>query len=257
MEDNLIQAYKQTLYRVDGFKQPIRIGMPCPEVDAFCLKAGVTEWAFITAWNPLSASFAHDENERRHNRLLSDVRGYALLSGRGEDAEGIWPAEQSVFVAGIPRKKAVAIGRKYGQRAIVIGKVHKKPTLVQTLHLEGNNGLLLGQKTILSNDMASNSSLRKDLSSVTESNDIGVVLIAGFYSREERTTARRLIEQEQPLILVSAKGLNQKKEPAMAKALKAGLLLMVSPFSSRHKKTCASSLRLRNRLMADLADGIR
>jgi hypothetical protein len=257
MEDNLIQAYQQTLYRVDGFKQPIRIGMPCPEVDAFCMKAGVTEWAFITAWNPLSASLAHDENERRHNRLLSDVRGYKVWSGRGEDAEGIWPAEESVFVAGIPRKKAVALGRKYGQRAIVIGKVHKKTTLAITLFMEGNNRLLLGKKIILSKDVDDASMAREFLDSSSESNEIGVVPIAGFHSREERTTAHRLIEQKKPLILVSAKGLNQKKKPAMAEALKAGLLLMVTPFSSRHKKTSASSLRLRNRLMADLADGIR
>jgi hypothetical protein len=257
MEDKLIQAYQQTLYRVDGFKQPIRIGMQCPEVDAFCLKKGVTEWAFITSWNPLSASLPHDENERRHKRLLSDIRGYSLLSGRGEDAEGIWPAEESVFVAGIPRKKTLALGRKYGQRAVVVGKVHKKPTLAITLFMEGNNRLLLGKKILLNKVIDDASMARVFLDSSTESNEIGVVPIAGFHSREERATARRLIEQKQPLILVSAKGLNKKKEPAMAEALKAGLLLMVSPFSALHKKTSAYSLLMRNRLMADLADGIR
>jgi hypothetical protein len=54
MENELLIAYRNTDYIVDGFLEPIRIGEVSAEADEFLLKRGFTEWAFLTAFNPLS-----------------------------------------------------------------------------------------------------------------------------------------------------------------------------------------------------------
>jgi hypothetical protein len=50
--NELISAYHNTDYRVNGFRHPIRIGELSSEADELLREHDFTEWAFITAWNP-------------------------------------------------------------------------------------------------------------------------------------------------------------------------------------------------------------
>jgi hypothetical protein len=47
--------------------------------------------------------------------------GYSPLAGEGRDPGGQWHAEPSVLVAGIGRREARAMGRRFGQLAILVG----------------------------------------------------------------------------------------------------------------------------------------
>jgi hypothetical protein len=53
--------------------------------------------------------------------LLADVekQGFSYLTARGVGEDGKWPAEESLFVIGTSRHQATALGKKYGQLAIV------------------------------------------------------------------------------------------------------------------------------------------
>lgn len=136
--DRLIEAYNNTLYVVDEFEDIIRIGKLNDEADAFCVANGLTTWAFLTAWNPLSKPLTVQENQERNNALLSDLDGYKILTGRGKDPKGIWPAEESFFVGGISPNEACLLGRKYGQRAIVVGSIKSKAKLIALFDATGN-----------------------------------------------------------------------------------------------------------------------
>lgn len=137
MTDNFIKSYLQTLYVVDAFMEPIQIGRHSAEADKYCIENGFEYWAFITARNPLSVSLSISENKKRNNELLSDLVKYLVLTGRGEDPQGLWVPEESLFVAGIHKEEAIDIGIKYQQRAIVIGEVNNKAKLIEILDSSG------------------------------------------------------------------------------------------------------------------------
>ena len=56
MEDDLITAYNEAEYRVNGFSKPIYIGKHSEDADNVLSKNNLTEWAYITAYNPMSCS---------------------------------------------------------------------------------------------------------------------------------------------------------------------------------------------------------
>jgi len=59
------------------------------------------------------------------------VRTWATVSsyrGRGEDSS--WTPEPSFLVLGVTRKDAVALGRRYGQLAVVCGTLDSRAALV-------------------------------------------------------------------------------------------------------------------------------
>lgn len=138
MEEDLIIAYLNTDYQVDGLEKPIRVGQINTELDLFCTRSGFQNWAFITAWNPLSVPLSDKENQIRNEMLKSDLSTNSIFSGRGQDSEGVWPPEESFFIPGINLSEAIELGRKYGQRAIVAGTVGLKASLIETLDFEGN-----------------------------------------------------------------------------------------------------------------------
>lgn len=130
MERNLEEAYQRAHYYVDGFNTPIKIGKHSLEADAFCEARGASQWAYITAWNPLSVVLSTAENKKRNDDLLSDLEGYEVLTGRGQDPEGQWLAEESFFIAAITPTEAIKLGKKYVQRAIVVGSVKSEAKLI-------------------------------------------------------------------------------------------------------------------------------
>jgi len=129
----LEKHYRKTSYLaiLDSEIIKLRIGERNTTLDSFLANAGQTEWAFITAENPLSKKISDAENAVRKEALEADLtaRGYTIYSGLGQGDRGQWPPEKSLFVLGINREDALAMGKKYEQNAIVLGTAGSAPEL--------------------------------------------------------------------------------------------------------------------------------
>lgn len=119
----LIEAYRATRFVacVPGGEIVLRVGERNPDLDALLEQRRVSSCAFLTAWNPGSRLLAAAENARRQAALLAAAgrAGYPYLPGRGIGADGGWPSEESLLILGIARPAALALGRRFGQLAIV------------------------------------------------------------------------------------------------------------------------------------------
>ena len=124
---DLDAAYRATDYRVDdapGGPVVIRIGQVCDRVEG--------EWAFVTACNPGSVRLPDEENGRRMTELESEVRkrGWTYYRGQGVGRDGRWPPEPSFLIVGIQWAAAVELGKRFGQNAVVVGRVGEPARLV-------------------------------------------------------------------------------------------------------------------------------
>lgn len=109
---NWREVYLRTTYVAGALR--IRIGQPV---------ALLEPWAFVSAWNPGSLQLPSEENARRARALEEEVgRSWRFERGAGvPDDPQDWAAEESLLIHGISRDEAVALGRRYGQNAIVAG----------------------------------------------------------------------------------------------------------------------------------------
>jgi Protein of unknown function (DUF3293) len=116
-------AYRRTIYEVqtpDG-PMPLYIDQHSPRLQAVQAQLGVCESVFMTAWNPQSVPQCAARNAVAQARL--DQR-LALLSlkiwpGWARDPEESWPAEQSLFIAGLDRATAATLAVEFAQYAFV------------------------------------------------------------------------------------------------------------------------------------------
>lgn len=131
--DALLAAYRRTRFCADTAqgRLVIRVGETCPELDGLLRATGCARWAYITAFNPGSVRRSDDQNYARRE-LEDTVRrlGHPMFPGEGIGDDGVWPPEPSILVLGIEREAAVQLGRRFGQRAIVCGELHRVATLV-------------------------------------------------------------------------------------------------------------------------------
>ncbi len=121
----LLEAYRCTTYRLaapDGCID-IRIGRRHLKVDVLLSALSVTEWAFVTAWNPGSTLVPTAQNAAAQVELERIVRerGHAFYRGEGIPDQPGWAPERSLWIAGIARAAAFELGRRFGQKAIVVG----------------------------------------------------------------------------------------------------------------------------------------
>lgn len=133
IDQSLLQAYLDTVYKVENPPLSLRIGQPNADLETLLQQYGVQHWAFITAWNPKSQMLTPKENERRQQKLekLLEKAGYACFRGYGIGANASWPPEESVLILGISREEALALGRHWQQYAIVAGdETQHTPTLL-------------------------------------------------------------------------------------------------------------------------------
>jgi hypothetical protein len=120
--ERLLSAYRATTYRADveGRSVDLRIGA------AVALDGPLAglEWAFVTAANPGSRLLESAANLLRHERLKARLADcdVVLFEGQGVPDAADWEPEISLLVLGIGREQAVAIGRDFGQLAIVCGR---------------------------------------------------------------------------------------------------------------------------------------
>lgn len=133
MNKDVIQAFTRTSYWVETGDHRIclRVGEPSSALDEVLAPLGVTDWAYVTAYNPASVKLSCVENEARHNNLIQDVQamGYQTLLGEGCGDTGDWPPEPSVLILGISLEAARRIGTTYGQTAILVGRRNEAPRL--------------------------------------------------------------------------------------------------------------------------------
>lgn len=137
-------AFRNTTFTVDAAPEAglpaehaLRVDRENRAWDGDLKRIGVTTWACITAYNPDATGQSLEANEAAQRRLESAVAelGLPFLRGRGQGdpAFGAWPPEPSLFVLGIRRRDAVALGRRFGQRAIVWAARGEPAQLIYTL----------------------------------------------------------------------------------------------------------------------------
>ena len=131
---DLNRAYQDAVYEVYYYGQTIQlfIDRPNPQLDLILKKYDVTNWALITAFNPYSQCLSPAKNQQRHQKLITLVQQLNLtfFNAVGKDKDGAWIPEQSIFGIGIELKQAIAIGHKFEQNAIVLGKLCQSSKLL-------------------------------------------------------------------------------------------------------------------------------
>ena len=126
MTPGLRKAYFQTAYvvRAPSGVHALRIGGRHPAFDAELEKADAQCWAVVTAWNPGSIPRTAPENAAAQAALLDAVAGLGLVGwpAEGRADSGGW-REESVCVLDMDAAAAIAMGRRFGQLAVVVGKL--------------------------------------------------------------------------------------------------------------------------------------
>ena len=121
MTNKLFQAYNNTAYKVFEPSLCIKIGEHNPALDWLLGKCHAKEYAYLTAFNPLSEKLEHAENNQRHLQLKHDLKPYQCFEGEACGEDPAWPCDRSFLVLGISKENAMALGNRYGQNAIVYG----------------------------------------------------------------------------------------------------------------------------------------
>jgi hypothetical protein len=134
VDPDLQAAYRHTAYWVEARPQPIalRIGERSLALDRILARQRSSRWAFVTAWNPHSRSLPPWRNAAHQKQLLQALRraGYHWLPALGEGDDPAWPPEPSVLVLGMSAGDAMHLARRFGQNAVVVGRLKGRATLV-------------------------------------------------------------------------------------------------------------------------------
>jgi hypothetical protein len=133
-ELELWRAYERTRFCVDDGRRRVcfKAGSSNARLDTLLTRRGATRWAFITAWNPGSRPLSPAENVRQHAELQAAVGalGLAALEGEGVAEDPSGPPERSLLILNISPGKAISLGRRFGQLAIVVGRRGEQSRLV-------------------------------------------------------------------------------------------------------------------------------
>lgn len=136
VDPRLFAAYERTLFKVRTNTEEIvlRVGVHSVDADNLLKSAGVSEAAYLTAFNPGSRMLSDSENQCRQDQLLEYLHkeNYVFLAGTGIADDGSWPGEESVLILGIDRSEANAIASTFGQTAFVHVEIGKHVELVAT-----------------------------------------------------------------------------------------------------------------------------
>jgi len=128
-----IRAYLETDYVVRGESSVIlRIGQACPELAAIHRSHRVDCSAFLTAFNPFSEPLDEQENDRRNELLMQELKRRSLpaLEGHGSHPDNGWPPEPSVLVPGLSLEASKSLGARFEQNAIVWSGADAVPQLI-------------------------------------------------------------------------------------------------------------------------------
>jgi hypothetical protein len=126
-------AYAATRYRLflpDGHCD-LRVGQPSALMVDWLKREDMSSFALLTAYNPASRLLSDQENRQRQAALWAEVEQLAQPFAVGENvAEAAdWPVEASLCILGLRLSEACALGRKYGQNALLFGTPDGVPHL--------------------------------------------------------------------------------------------------------------------------------
>lgn len=140
---DLRTAYLATdfVFEAQGQRYALRVGEQNLQVRDLLASHGVQGAAYITASNPASIALGDVHNTLAMRALWFDLKvsagaSWAVYEGAGQDRAGDWPPEPSLMVLGIDRAQAEALGRRYGQYAIVWVDATGTPSLVELADLD-------------------------------------------------------------------------------------------------------------------------
>lgn len=131
-EQELAHAYRRTSYWLQT--QPpfyVRVGEISAALDSLLEDLGVDTWAFITAFNPHSRRLSDSENRARDAAFVAQLNrdGWRHIACEGVDDDGTWPTERGHVIFGIDAEAARALGRRFAQNAILLGRKDEAPLL--------------------------------------------------------------------------------------------------------------------------------
>ncbi len=132
----LIQAFYNTAYCVewpDGSTSKIFLGQPLPRpVIQWLQSVGAQTYAIVTADNPHAQTRPAIDNINARDRLKSVLAQQQLpyQPTRHVALNGDWPDEIGCLIGTIMLTEAIALGRKFGQCAVITGTIETTPTLV-------------------------------------------------------------------------------------------------------------------------------
>jgi|SRR5579871_4584553 len=129
----LERHYRRTTYRLWApGAVDVRIGRRAVRLDRLLRRYRRRSWLFITAYNPCSVPRAADANERAQRRLRQALRGLRAVVFRGAGVPDVagWDAEPSWLALGVAMPAARRLARRYGQNAVVAGRLDGPARLV-------------------------------------------------------------------------------------------------------------------------------
>lgn len=102
---------------------------------------GVSNAAFITAYNPCSLVLLPHFNKHRNDLLREDLitGGYIYYHGISGDRDSLWMAEESFLILGIEYMQAVYLSRRYAQNAFLFSDSSAHVFLIFTEDFTGMN----------------------------------------------------------------------------------------------------------------------
>lgn len=130
----LIASYRAADYQAGAGSAVVvlRIDQYSESLSQLLAASGQQCAVFITAYNPCSQPQNLAANQAAHARLrdeLSYLTGQ-IIEGTGSDPTGAWPPEQSLFALGVDLDKSKALGRQFGQNAVVWAGADAIPRLI-------------------------------------------------------------------------------------------------------------------------------
>jgi hypothetical protein len=117
-----LTAFLETRYLVHGPPElRLVVGELCAGLAQLHLRHGASSSVFVTAWNPGGEAASPEANARRQAELEAelDERGLTWLPGAGAHPTNDWPPEASALVLDLDLSEAIALGRRFGQAAVV------------------------------------------------------------------------------------------------------------------------------------------
>ena len=134
ISSRLVKAYRQADYVINLPDQLItlKIGQFNKCLANLMADESVTTAAFLTAFNPYSQELGEGENEAAQRELIADLRALhvSIIFAQGNDSNGHWPGEPSLFALGISIQDAEMLADRYMQNGFVwIGNSDAIPNL--------------------------------------------------------------------------------------------------------------------------------
>jgi hypothetical protein len=124
--------YTEAEYVIPDLGITLKIGDLNTELEDWMISHGISQYAVITASNPMSILHAKEENVMWNKTLWDEICFFPHINGFGVDPKGAWEAEHCFLIGGISLSQASMLAHKYRQRAFIYGSRLEPPTLIWT-----------------------------------------------------------------------------------------------------------------------------